>query len=250
MSPAPPVRYRIAPLDPHAHLFEVRCTVEHPDPAGQRFRLPVWIPGSYLIREFARHFVMVRAEAQGQAVAVDKEAKDVWVAAPCAQPLTVVAHVYAYDLSVRTAYLDATRGYFNGPAVFLCPDGRADCRCEVEIAAPESDAGRSWRVATTLSPGETSSAGFGRYHAANYDELIDHPVEMSDFALTSFEAGGATHDVAISGRQRADMDRLARDLARICRWQCDLFGGAAGSRAPFARYLFQVAAVGDGYGGL
>ncbi len=66
----------------------------------------------------------------------------------------------------------------------------------------------------------------------------------------SFTAGGAPHDVAISGRHRADLDRLARDLARICQWQCDLFGGAAGSPAPFDRYLFQVAAVGDGYGGL
>jgi len=250
LSSASPVRYRIVPLDPHAHLFEVRCTVEDPDPAGQRFRLPVWIPGSYLIREFARHFVMVRSEADSQAVAVRKEAKDAWVATPCAEPLTVVAHVYAYDLSVRTAYLDATRGYFNGPAVFLCPEGRADRRCEVEIVAPEGDVGRTWRVATTLPRGEASAAGFGSYHAANYAELIDHPVEMSDFALVSFEAGGATHDIAISGRQRADLDRLARDLTRICQWQCDLFGGAAGSHAPFPRYLFQVAAVGDGYGGL
>jgi len=250
LSSASPVRYRIVPLDPHAHLFEVRCTVDDPDPAGQRFRLPVWIPGSYLIREFARHFVMVRAEAQGQAVAVSKEAKDVWVAEPCAQPVTVVAHVYAYDLSVRTAYLDATRGYFNGPAVFLCPEGHADRRCQVEIVAPPGDVGRTWRVATTLPRGATSSAGFGTYHAANYDELIDHPVEMSDFALTSFIAGGAPHEVAISGRQRADLDRLARDLARICQWQCDLFGGSPGSGAPFPRYLFQVAAVGDGYGGL
>jgi predicted metalloprotease with PDZ domain len=105
-------------------------------------------------------------------------------------------------------------------------------------------------VATTLSPAEISAAGFGRYRAADYDELIDHPVEMSDFAVVSFEAGGARHDVAVSGRQRADLDRLARDLARICQWHCDLFGGAPGSRAPFDRYLFQVAAVGDGYGGL
>ncbi len=249
-SAASPVRYRIAPLDPHAHLFEVRCTVEDPDPAGQRFRLPVWIPGSYLVREFARHFVMVRAEAAGRAVAVTKEAKDVWAAAPCASPLTVVAHVYAFDLSVRAAYLDATRGYFNGTAMFLCPEGRADRRCEVEIVAPAGEVGRAWRVATTLPRSETTAAGFGTYHAAGYDELIDHPVEMSDFALTSFEAGGATHDVAISGRQRADLARLGRDLARICQWHCDLFGGAPGSRAPFDRYLFQVAAVGDGYGGL
>ena len=247
---AHPVAYRIAPCDPHAHLFEVRCTVADPDAGGQAFRLPVWIPGSYLIREFARHFVAVRAETQGRSLAIAKEAKDTWRAAPSATPVTVIAQIYAFDLSVRTAYLDASRGYFNGPAVFLCPDGRADRRCEVEIIAPDGDVGRAWRVATTLPGDERSTAGFGRYHAANYDELIDHPVEMSDFASASFEAGGARHDIAVSGRHRGDLDRLARDLARVCQWQCDLFGGAPDSRAPFDRYLFQVTAVGDGYGGL
>ena len=238
------------PRDPHAHLFEVHCTVADPDAGGQRFRLPVWIPGSYLIREFARHFVAVRAETQGRALAIAKEAKDTWRTAPCATPVTVIARVYAFDLSVRTAYLDAARGYFNGPSVFLCPEGRADRRCEVEIVAPDGDIGRTWRVATTLSGDQISAAGFGRYHAANYDELIDHPVEMSDFVTASFVAGGAPHDLAVSGRHRCDLDRLARDLARICQWQCDLFGGAPDSRAPFGRYLFLVAAVGDGYGGL
>jgi predicted metalloprotease with PDZ domain len=249
MNAAPAVRYRIAPLDTHAHLFEVHCTVEDPDPAGQRFRLPAWIPGSYLIREFARHFVDVRAEAGGRPLPVAKEAKDLWRAAPATSPVTVIVRVYAFDLSVRTAYLDATRGYFNGPAVFLCPDGRAERRCELEIVAP-GGAGRDWRVATTLPRDATSPTGFGGYHAASYDELIDHPVEMSDFASASFVAGGATHEIAVSGRQRADLDRLGGDLARICQWQCDLFGGGSSSPAPFERYLFQIAAVGDGYGGL
>lgn len=246
----PPTRYRVAALDPHAHLFEVRCMVAGPDPSGQRFRLPAWIPGSYLIREFARHFVAVRAESDGRPVAIEKEAKDVWRAAPCSGALTVIAQVYAFDLSVRTAYLDATRGYFNGPSLFLCPDGRADAACEVEIVAPEDAAYCHWRVATTLPRAGAAPYGFGAYRASSYDELIDHPVEMADFALVSFEAGGAPHDLAITGHIRTDLERLARDLARICQWQVDLFGDAPGSRAPFDRYLFQVAAVGDGYGGL
>jgi len=123
LSSVAPIRFRVTPLYPHAHLFEVRCTVEDPDPVGQRFRLPVWIPGGYLIREFACHFVAVRAEADGRAVAASKQARDVWVAAPCTQPVTVVALVQAYDLSVRSAYLDATRAHFNGSAVFPCPKG-------------------------------------------------------------------------------------------------------------------------------
>jgi predicted metalloprotease with PDZ domain len=239
------VRYRIAPHDPHAHLYEVAVTVDAPDAAGQRFMLPAWIPGSYLIREFARHFVRVDAYAADGLVPVTKVAKNEWQAAPCRGPLTLVAHVYAFDLSVRTAYLDATRGYFNGAAVFLAPVGHEDAPCEVDIARPQGDADANWRVATTLPVLDAAPYAFGRYRAANYDDLIDHPVETSAFALVTFTAGGVPHDIAVSGRQSADLDRLARDVARVCQWQIDLFGGA-----PFDRYLFQVAAVGDGYGGL
>ena len=243
-------RYQVTPLDPNAHVFEVRCTVDDPDPAGQRFRLPTWIPGSYLIREFARQFVHVRAEAAGRAIPIAKEAKDVWRAAPGEGPLTVVAKVYAFDLSVRTAYLDRTRAYFNGPSVFLSPEGRESAPCTVELIPPSGDDFRDWRVATTLESDGAPPHGFGRYRAANYDELIDHPVEMSDFALASFAAGGVRHEIAVTGRQQADLERLARDLARVCQWQIDLFGNAPQSRPPFDRYLFQITAVGDGYGGL
>jgi len=248
--PLPPTHYRVTLLDSHAHLFEVACTVEQPDAEGQRFRLPVWIPGSYLIREFARNVVAIRAESGDMPVGLDKEAKDTWRAAPCVGPLTVTMHVYAHELSVRTAYLDQTRAYFNGASVFLCPDGRAAAPCIVDIARPADPRQARWQVATSLPRDDAPAWGFGRYRASGYDELIDHPVEIGAFAVVSFDAGGATHDMAITGRQRADLPRLARDLARVCQWQCDLFGGAPGSRAPFDRYLFLVTAVGDGYGGL
>jgi predicted metalloprotease with PDZ domain len=244
-----PTQYRIVPLDPHAHLYEVSVTVVDPDPAGQRFWLPAWIPGSYLIREFARHFVSVHAEAETGEIGITKEAKDVWRAAPCFGPLVIVAQVYAHDLSVRTAYLDATRGYFNGSAVFLCPVGREDVACTVDIAPPDPAFGE-WRVATTLPAVVAPPYGFGRFRAENYDELIDHPVETGTFSTATFMAGGAQHDIAVTGQHGADLARLAQDLTRICQWQIDLFGGAPNSPAPINRYLFQVMAVGDGYGGL
>ena len=249
-APATVVHYRIEPKDPHAHLFETSCTVDAPDPEGQRFRLPTWVPGSYLIREFARHFVAVRAHGPAGAVAIVKDAKDTWRAAPCAGPLTVVATVYAFDLSVRAAYLDALRAYFNGAAVFLCPEGLQHARCELAIAAPSGTIGHGWRVATTLPVTAVDAAGYGRYHAADYDELIDHPVEIADCATAAFAAGGVVHDIAVSGRQRGDLARLARDLAVVCQWQVELFGGSPAARPPFDRYLFQIAVVGDGYGGL
>jgi len=225
----PTTSYQIALRDPNAHLFEVRCTVDDPDPSGQRFSLPVWIPGSYLIREFSRQFIAVRAEAGGADVAMRKGAKDTWRAAPVHGPLTVVALVHAFDLSVRTAYLDATRAYFNGPSVFLCPEGHESRPCTLEIVAPQGDRYADWRVATTLDADDAPPHGFGRYRAANYDELIDHPVEVGDFGLGAFAAGGVRHEIAVYGRNDGDLDRLARDLARVCQAHIDLFGG----RAPF-----------------
>jgi len=239
-----PVEYRIAVADAHAHLFEVRCTVADPAPGGQRFRLPTWVPGSYLIREFARHFVEVRAEAAGGHVAIVKEAKDTWRAAACTGPLTVVARVYAFDVSVRTAYLDATRGYFNGGAVFLSPEGRAERACTLRIELPDREPYRRWRIATTLAQQAGDAQAF---RASDYDDLIDHPVEMGGFIDGAFTVGGVRHRIAVSGRADVDMPRLTRDLAQVCKAHVDLFGGPP----PFADgYLFQVMAVGEGYGGL
>lgn len=243
----PPIHYRIIPIDPHAHLYEVSCTVAQPDPAGQIFSLPVWIPGSYMVREFAKNVVTARAEAGGKAVPLNKLDKSRWQAAATQQALTLVWQVYAWDLSVRTAHLDASHGFFNGTSVFPCVEGQADQPCVVDILRPDGEVYGNWRIATTLSraPG-TPLWGFGPYQAANYDELVDHPVEMGTFAAMEFEACGVPHAIAITGRQDADLARLARDLKRICEWQINFFG----QPAPMDRYLFLVMATGDGYGGL
>jgi predicted metalloprotease with PDZ domain len=245
-----PIHYRIAPLDVHAHLLDVSCTVARPDAAGQCFTLPAWTPGSYLIREFARHVVRLSARDARGAVALEKVGKACWRAAPCEGPLEVVAEIYAYDVSVRTAYADATRAYFNGSSTFLLPEGHEQAPCILDIDATFAASIDGARVATSMRRAGAPAWGFGRYEAASYEELIDHPVEIGRFDVASFEAGGATHDVAITGARDVDLERLARDLARVCQWHCDLFAGHAGGRAPFDRYLFLVLAVGDGYGGL
>ena len=251
--PQPTVSYRLHPADPAAHHFEVRCTVTCPAPQGQRFALPAWIPGSYLVREFAKHIVSIRAEAGGKAVRLKKLDKHTWQAAPVkgSEPLTITMTVYAWDLSVRGAHLDTTHGFFNGTSVFLRVLGQEDSPCLVHIAPPSGTAYKHWRLATSLPParGERGAAkplGFGLFQAANYDELIDHPVEMGSFTHFSFEAGGVPHEVAITGRHDCDTERLAADLAKICTAQIDFFARPA----PMTRYVFLVTAVGDAYGGL
>ena len=249
----PGVEYRIQPVNPGAHLFGVTCTVKDPDPGGQVFRLPAWIPGSYMIREFARHIVTIRAEADGRSVALEKLDKHSWQAPPLPAGTTLVLayEVYGWDLSVRAAHLDTTHGFFNGSSVFLAVEGRRDQPCKVVIERPEGTQYRDWRLITTLSPdngglGRLEDCRFGRYRAADYDELIDHPVEMGRFSLGQFEAAGVPHAVALTGRHDCDLERLCADLAKICAWQIDLFGAPA----PVERYAFLTQVVGEGYGGL
>src|SRR5262245_12659820 len=104
------IHYTIVPKNPAAHLFAVTVTVATPDPEGQIFSLPAWIPGSYMIREFARHIVQIRAEAKGKKVTLTKINKDTWMADSCKGPLILNYEVYAWDLSVRAAHLDQTHG--------------------------------------------------------------------------------------------------------------------------------------------
>ncbi|KVU41090.1 peptidase M61 [Burkholderia ubonensis] len=247
-----PIRYSIAPKDPAAHLFEVSVTVADPDPEGQRFSLPVWIPGSYLVREFARNIVTLQAfNEAGRKVRVAKTDKRSWQAAPVKGALTLRYDVYAWDLSVRSAYLDDTGGFFNGTAVFLGAVGREDAPCEVEIAKPAGAAFRTWRVATALPEARgTKRYAFGAYRASNYDELIDHPVTIGEFALATFDAHGVPHDIVVAGRvTQLDMERLRTDLKRVCEAQIALFEPKS-KQAPIDRYVFMTLAVSDGYGGL
>ncbi len=247
-----PIRYSIVPKDPAAHLFEVTLTIAEPDPAGQRVMLPVWIPGSYMVREFARNIVTLRAfNEAGRKVRVAKVDKHGWQAAPVAGPLTLRYDVYAWDLSVRAAHLDDTGGFFNGTSVFLAVEGQESRPCVVTIAKPAVETPRRWRVATALREARgTRRHGFGDYMADDYDELIDHPVTLGDFALATFEAHGVPHDVVIAGRvARLDMERLCGDLKRICEAQIALFEPRT-KKAPMARYVFMTQAVSDGYGGL
>ncbi|MFZ3287735.1 MAG: PDZ domain-containing protein [Telluria sp.] len=244
------IQYTIVPKDLAGHMFEVTLNVAAPAPEGQVLALPAWIPGSYMIREFSRNIVQIRAESNGKSVALAKLDKHTWQAAPADGALTVRYEVYAWDLSVRAAHLDQNHGFFNGTSVYLRVLGQEETPHQVDIVRPAGEAAKAWRVATALPELGAKRYGFGTYIAPNYDELIDHPVEMGDFELASFKAHGIVHDIVISGRvPNLDMARLQADLKAICETQIAFFEPQA-KRAPMERYLFLTMAVGDGYGGL
>jgi predicted metalloprotease with PDZ domain len=245
------IHYAIRPANPAAHLFHVTVTVERPDPAGQRFMLPAWIPGSYMIREFARHIVRITALAGDAQVDLDKLDKHTWRAAPVREPLTLAYEVYAWDLSVRGAHLDETHAFFNGTSVFLLPLGHAQENCLVDLLPPEGRRYADWKVATGLAPARGTRYGhFGTYIAAGYDELIDCPVEMGTFVRGEFDVHEVPHEIALTGRvPKLDVKRLTDDLARLCAQHIALFEPRS-KQAPFARYTFLTTALGEGHGGL
>ncbi|MCP4432599.1 MAG: M61 family metallopeptidase, partial [Gammaproteobacteria bacterium] len=240
------LRYHITSRDPVTHYFNVSIVIESPDPAGQFLQLPNWIPGSYMIRDFSRHLIDITAFSQGNRLTIDQIDKSSWRVEPCSGELRMNYLVYAHDLSVRGAHLDHTHGYYNGTSVFLEVLGQSQQPCEILIEKPAVESSSKWRLATTLETVETEDDGFGLYQAKDYDDLIDHPVEMGEFIQLQFIACGVPHDIVLTGRFECDTERLSSDLQRICEHHIRFFG----EPAPVDYYQFQVLVVGDGYGGL
>ncbi len=240
------MHYQISAHDPAAHIFKVKCSIETPSSYGQVFSLPAWIPGSYMVREFAKNIISIKAVSGGEPVRLEKIDKSSWKADVCVGPLELEYDIYAWDLSVRSAHLDQTHGYFNGTSVFVRVHGHENAPCTVEICAPSNAVIGDWRVETTLKLAGAEEYGFGRYAADDYDDLIDHPVEMADFTMASFDVAGVRHEVVLTGQHRADLNRVCSDLKRICQTHVDFFG----ELPQMKKYLFQVMVVGDGYGGL
>lgn len=238
-----PVRYSVS-LDPQAHLFRVYCELGGAAP-DQVFSLPAWIRGSYLVRDFAKHVLRLRASADGKPAAIERLDKSSFRVAG-GGTLRLEYEVHAYDSSVRKAWLDSRRGFFNGSSLFYCPQGFEQAGFEIEVVRPDAKLCPGWKLATAMAPVQVDEAGFGTYRAAGYEELIDHPVEMADFRRIDFDVDGIPHSLVLSGRCEPDETRLAADLRRVCQAQRELFG----HEPALQRYLFLTQVTANGYGGL
>jgi predicted metalloprotease with PDZ domain len=239
------IRYQIS-LQATTHQFEVLLTLTKPK-AQQTFALPVWIPGSYLVREFARHLSPVAAEQAGQPVPISQQDKATWqVQCDPQKPLTLRYSVYGHDASVRTAWLDAGRGFFNPTS--LCLQALGDMSPLVVLLSAPSHA-RDWTVTTGARPLKVNASGWGTYQFDDYDELADSPFELGPVWRASFTAGGIPHQLAVAQALPSfDGDRLLADTQKICRAQIAFWHGK--KKAPHSRYAFLLATVEDGYGGL
>ena len=242
------IHYHVEPSDLHAHIFRITLTIARPA-ARQEVSLPVWIPGSYLVREFSKNLQGLEARQGKQTLQLTQCDKHRWQAdCDTRKPLVLAYAVCAYDTSVRTAWLDASRGFFNGTSLCLRVEGQEKRKHTLDIAS--TPATTDWSVATGLTPVKTDKNGFGLYAAANYDELVDCPVEMGSFWTGRFTACGVPHRFVVAGAAPSfDGKRLLEDTRKICEAAIRFWHGD-GHKPPFKNYLFMLNAVGDGYGGL
>ena len=234
------VAYRVEIEDARAHLFRVTLTL--PRPAVQQvLALPAWIPGSYMVRDFARHLSHLQARQGRRVVDLVQRDKTTWVAHCSGTAALVLSYrVYAFDGSVRGAFLDADRGFFNGSSLFLRAEGRDAEPHRLALGALP----RGWQVATSMV-----SDGPRRFVAADYAELIDHPFTLGSFWRGTFTAGGVPHEMVVTGAWPSfDGERLLADTRRLCAAQIRFWHGRG--KPPFGRYVFHLHVSDGGSGGL
>lgn len=231
--------YRVAMSQPASHLFEVTLRVSNWQSDTLDLKMPVWTPGSYLVREYARHLQDFKAtKVDGAALLFQKLGKNYWqVATEGVSEISVSYRVYANELTVRTNHLDSTHGYFNGAALFFLVPGYEQQSIEVKIIPPDSD----WQVTTTLAQLEEANT----FIAPDFDTLVDTPVEIGTQRVYDFEVLGKPHALAIWGQGNANPEQIIADTIKIIETEAQMFGGL-----PYEQYLFLLHLSGSGFGGL
>ena len=236
------LHYQIEFDDYRQHLIHV--TLRFVADPTQVLSLPTWIPGSYLIREFSKHIESVRAyDEEGRLLEIQKFEKNKWRLFNTDHELITVEYdVYAYDLSVRGAYVDQNRLYVNPACACLGLEGQEDKAVEVELFLP--DELKHFQLATGMA---SKSLVKGRFtlKAKNYAELIDAPFELAEQTRFGFEANGIPHEFVVSGKHAMNAARMQQDIEKICATEISMFGSA-----PFLNYTFMTMATANSYGGL
>ena len=253
------IRYDISPLDPEAHLFIIGITIDDPTPQEQFLRLPTWISGSYLIRDFAATIQAEQAFLGETPVPITKVDKTTWrvstVGRKKDEELFVYYQLWAFDPSVRGCYLDNCRGFFNPGAGLIEVLGSTDEKISVCLTPPVDEMHRAadtWKIATGLKPAASTEAfGWGLYEATNYEELCDCPIELSDFEQISFKSRGTEHRIIINETPvNFDGKKLSDDVRKITETIISFFEPKKGKCPAGDTYTFLLNVTGNSAGGL
>ena len=239
------VNYKLRMSKPQSHYYEVEMVVSDNKEAQLELKLPVWAPGSYLVREFSKNLNLIKAYNEaGVALKVDKKEKNKWIVnTNKAEKVTVKYEVYAFELSVRTSFLDLTHGFVSGPGVFMYLESAKNNKGTLEVF-PYKD----FKVITTalVKANESiSKDGSTLYQFDNYDQLLDCPIEIGNQVVFDFKAAGTVHTVGIFGKGNFDIELLKKDMAKVCETATAVFGSN-----PNKNYTFIIHNVTDGQGGL
>lgn len=226
-STAPTFHYDIAITAPHKHLFDITFSATGPLADSVDVCMPVWSPGSYLIREYARNVQDVSAVSpSGKKLDVRKVTKNTWRLSGTAEGFRFQFRAYANELTVQSSHLDETHGFIHPPSVCPYVDGYLASPCEVTVHAPES-----WRIATGLEPVAGTA---NRFAACDFDELADCPIECGDFQEETFTVKRRLHRIVISGSGEFDRRTLVRDAKKIVETVHAFWGG----ELPYTHYTF------------
>ena len=239
------INYRLKMEKPQNHYFQVEMELTDFKENDVTVKMPVWAPGSYLVREFSKNVDLVKAkDEKGQALAVNKKTKNAWVISKGTAKKVIVSYeVYAFELSVRTSFLDLTHGFVSGSGVFMYLDGHQELAGQLTVVPYKDFA----KVSTALPKSSESVAADGvqSFVFKNYDQLVDCPIEIGNQEVFTFKAAGVLHTVAIYGAGNYNVDKLKADMAKIVETATGVVG-----ENPNKEYTFIIHNVVDGQGGL
>ena len=243
--PSFPITYQLQVASIDAHLFSVRMTIDSSNTDTLHLRLPAWIPGSYMIRDFAKNIVDLQLVPDPhQKAKIEQLDKQSWKVSSCGDKTEISYQVYAFDLSVRCAFLDHEFGFANGTSLFLQVDELAQQGCYVEVAPVVNQP--NWQLYTSMQSAQLVAQGYGRYQANDYQDLIEHPLTFACADEIRFKESGIEFSMIFVGGHNADLPRIKRDLQKICAHHLKLFG----TDIDIKNYLFITMLTDADYGGL
>ena len=233
------VSYEVKMPEPYTHYYEIKMNVIAYNKAYFDIQMPTWSPGSYLIREYSKNVEELTAIFNKKLLKIEKLNKNTWrIFSQQAENVSITYKVYAFEMSVRTSFLDASHGYFNGTSLFMFINDLKNTPHELTII-PYKD----WKKVSTSLP-KTAEKGF-QYIAPNYDILVDCPVEIGNHETFDFNAAGVLHHVALYGKGNFDIEQLKIDMAKVTQACTDVFGFN-----PNKEYTFIIHNLTNGSGGL